>query len=83
VNLPSPPTHIFETENIMSDTEKPAIPATTEKKPPSTAEADLTKYKVRTICDIYNCKRRKIIFWALDSSGYCPSGLEEAYRALS
>lgn len=30
----------------MSDTEKPAAPATEEIKPVSTAEADLTKYKV-------------------------------------
>ena len=30
----------------MSDSEKPATPAAEEKKPASTAEADLTKYKV-------------------------------------
>lgn len=48
----------------MSDTEnqpeKVAAPPVTDKKPANTAEADLTKYKVR-ILEIAKQKRKKLI----------------------
>jgi curved DNA binding protein len=43
----------------MSDTEKPAAPEVVEKKAPSTAEADLTKYK--TAADIVNHVTKKLV----------------------
>jgi hypothetical protein len=43
----------------MSDTENPASPATEEKRPVSTAEADLTKYKVSVNRNM-NTKKRFI-----------------------
>lgn len=43
----------------MSDTEKPAAPATEEIKPVSTAEADLTKYK--TAADIIHQVTKQLI----------------------
>ena len=48
--FPFCPIPLAHTTLIMSDSEKTTSPTAAPEKPRSTAEADVTKYKVRALC---------------------------------